>query len=311
MRRGRRRGFFEALLMLMRIHLDLYIYIIARGESIASRYTFRIRRMLFLKFASSSSSCPTKIEGGVEDLRDLFTCSVRKERVRAYLERPGFTNTAARVPVDNTLLHQLSGFLSPLFLSTILLLPSIFDSTSVHSFFHLDLLSLLLPRRVSPPLRSSIPRSTPAKLSPPLCLLRVALPPPPDRPPFLRLGARSGHWSCYNPESADGRPMYGSLFYAGCAALRCTPRRARGCSPRTERCGSKHARMYPPRISPRRAFERPAARWPILSSPPPSSSIDRCTKFLKKGMELSYSYSTSFVSKVYSLLFSLLLPLDA
>lgn len=44
-------------------------------------------------------------------------------------------------------------------------------------------------------------------------------------------------WSCYNPESADGRPMYGSLFYAACIALRCTPReraseRTRDFSPR-------------------------------------------------------------------------------
>lgn len=38
-------------------------------------------------------------------------------------------------------------------------------------------------------------------------------------------------WSCYNPESADGRPMYGSLFYAACIALRCTPRKRARLSP--------------------------------------------------------------------------------
>lgn len=40
------------------------------------------------------------------------------------------------------------------------------------------------------------------------------------------------------------------------AALHCDARRgARARAPRPERCGSKHARMYPPRISPRRAFK--------------------------------------------------------
>ena len=42
--------------------------------------------------------------------------------------------------------------------------------------------------------------------------------------------------------SADGRPMYGSLFYAGCAALRCTSVRALRTGPSVALHGSKHAR---------------------------------------------------------------------
>lgn len=61
--------------------------------------------------------------------------------------------------------------------------------------------------------------------------------------PFCLAPELEASWSCYNPESADGRPMYGSLFYAGCAALRCTPRRARAPSePSVAHHGSKHAR---------------------------------------------------------------------
>lgn len=47
---------------------------------------------------------------------------------------------------------------------------------------------------------------------------------PCSRSVFLRcLKPRAGR-SCYNPELADGRPMYGSLFYAACIALWCTTR---------------------------------------------------------------------------------------
>lgn len=65
-------------------------------------------------------------------------------------------------------------------------------------------------------------------------------------------------WSCYNPESADGRPMYGSLFYAGCAALRCTPRRTRSAlrlADPSVALGSKQAR-YIRRDAARRRYAR-------------------------------------------------------
>lgn len=56
------------------------------------------------------------------------------------------------------------------------------------------------------------PASSPPRLAP--C----------SRSVFLRcLKPRAGR-SCYNPELADGRPMYGSLFYAACIALWCTTR---------------------------------------------------------------------------------------
>lgn len=74
-------------------------------------------------------------------------------------------------------------------------------------------------------------------------------------------------WSCYNPESADGRPMYGSLFYAGCAALRCTPRGPRS---RLETRGPLHLGRNTRYISTASlpAFKRPSARNTVAGHRP-------------------------------------------
>lgn len=73
--------------------------------------------MLFLKFASSSSSCPTKIElQGVSRTFETFSRARFASSESGLISRGPVSRTrprSARVPVDNTLLHQLSGFLSP------------------------------------------------------------------------------------------------------------------------------------------------------------------------------------------------------
>lgn len=227
--------------MLMRISTWIY--------NCSSRYTFQIIipkvcLLPLLLLLLSSHSCPTKIElqEGRRGFHVLGSSPGLSREARFHEHGLG-----ARVYPWIT--RRCTN--SPDFFLLLPLLPFL----PVDLRFHLG--PLFLPPRPSLSLSLfslrflALPRLKPSSKS----SLSLSLLGPPAVPPFLRLGpsARSGHWSCYNPESADGRPMYGSLFYAGCAALRCTPRRAR--APRPERCGSKHARMYPPRISPRRAFK--------------------------------------------------------
>lgn len=226
--------------MLMRISIWIY--------NCSSRYTFQIiiPKVCLLPplLLLSSHSCPTKIElqEGRRGFHVLGSSPGLSREARFHEHGLG-----ARVYPWIT--RRCTN--SPDFFLLLPLLPFL----PVDLRFHLG--PLFLPPRPSLSLSLfslrflALPRLKPSSKS----SLSLSLLGPPAVPPFLRLGpsARSGHWSCYNPESADGRPMYGSLFYAGCAALRCTPRRAR--APRPERCGSKHARMYPPRISPRRAFK--------------------------------------------------------
>ena len=200
--------------MLMRISTWIY--------NCSSRYTFQIiiPKVCLLPplLLLSSHSCPTKIElqEGRRGFHVLGSSPGLSREARFHEHGLG-----ARVYPWIT--RRCTN--SPDFFLLLPLLPFL----PVDLRFHLG--PLFLPPRpsLSLSLLPSIPRSAPAKTLLRVLSLSLSLLGPPAVPPFLRLGpsARSGHWSCYNPESADGRPMYGSLFYAGCAALRCTPRRAR------------------------------------------------------------------------------------
>lgn len=152
--------------------------------------------MLFLKFASSSSSCPTKIElqGGVEE---TFSRARFARSESGLISRGPVSRTrprSARVPVDNTLLHQLSGFLSP---------PSslpLYDSSP--------------PRRSSIPPRSTLSSTSTFSLSfsPVASLLPFDL-------RFLALPRLNSLLLSASSESPSPRPPTVPLFFVSKRAL--------------------------------------------------------------------------------------------
>lgn len=273
-------------------------FIIAGGESIVTHWTDIIRKVCSFSFFFFSVR-PTKIE--LQRVSRTFETFSRARFARSesgLISRGPVSRTrprSARVPVDNTLLHQLSRFLSPpSFLSL-----RFFSSPPFDLRFHLG--PLFLPPRPSLSLSLSFSLASLLpfdlrflalpRLNSPLRLLEASLPPSAVFSPFLRLGARFEHRSCYNPESADGRPMYGSLFYAGRAALRCTPRALLA-----ERCGSKPREMYPPRLSLSLLNNRPhVTRWPLVLATllfhgRPKFRLENWTVgFLKKGIKMEIS----------------------